>query len=274
MTDAFPDAALLAEVEQVAFELATLGGAECRVTLGSMLKLAYKGGDPLLLTDPVCEVDHRVEAMIRARLDKQFPGHDIIGEEVDEHTGRGSDWIWAVDPIDGTTNFVNGFPLFASSVGVLYRGYPVAGAVWCSTGHRLSPGVYHARKGGRLHFDGEPVAAAPNPAVRRRLAGLPEAVAKGALPWESRKTGSAAIECAFAAIGLLEVARFESPNLWDVAGGVALVEAAGGRAYERCDDGWRAFERFSTDSGDLRDWCRPMVLGAPQAAADMVASGG
>ncbi len=264
-----PDDTLLAEIEQVAVELATLGGAECRATLGSMLSLAYKGDDPARLTDPVSEVDHRVETMIRARLDERFPDHDILGEEVAEHTGRDSDWIWSIDPIDGTTNFVNGFPLFASSIGVLYRGRPVVGAVWCSTGHRLDAGVYHARRGGALHFDGTPAGSAPNPAVRRRLAGLPEAVPKGASPWESRKTGSAAIECVFVALGILEVARFALPNIWDVAGGLALAEAAGRQAMVRADDGWRAFDAFETDGGDLREWRRGLILGDPQAVATM-----
>lgn len=265
-----PDDALLAEIEQVAFELATLGGAECRATLGSMLNLAYKGDDPGRLTDPVSEVDQRVESMIRARLDERFPDHDIIGEEVTEHTGRGSDWIWAIDPIDGTTNFVNGFPLFASSIGVLYRGRPVVGAIWCSTGHRLDAGVYHARAGGELNFDGAPAGSAPNPAVQRRLAGLPEAVPKGSSAWESRKTGSAAIECAFVALGILEVSRLAAPNIWDVAGGLALVQAAAGRAVMRGGDGWHDFETFMTDSGDLREWRNPLILGEPHAVSAMV----
>lgn len=265
---AVPDSVMLAEVELLAFELATLGGAECRAALGTMLSLAYKGADPSLLTDPVSEVDHRVEALIRARLDRRFPNHDIIGEEVSEPTGRRSDWTWAVDPIDGTTNFVNGFPLFASSVGVLFRGRPVAGAVWCSTGHRLTPGVYHASKGRRLRFEGEEIVTAPNMAVRRRLAGLPEA-AKASSTWDSRKTGSAAIECAFVAAGLLEVARFATPNLWDVAGGVALVEAAGGLVLERDGEGWRPLDRFEAGGDDLRTWRRAMILGTPQAAKAM-----
>ena len=268
MTDA-PDDTLLNEIEQVAFELATLGGAECRATLGSMLNLAYKGGDPALLTDPVSEVDHRVEALIRTRLSECFPDHDIIGEEVADWSGRGSDWIWAIDPIDGTTNFVNGFPLFASSVGVLYRGRPVAGAIWCSTGHRLDAGVYHARAGGQLHFDGVPAGAAPNPAVRRRLAGLPEAVPKGSTIWESRKTGSAAIECAFVALGILEVARFATPNIWDVAAGVALVQATGRRAMIDQGDGWQDFSALTTGSGDLREWRYPLIIGETEATATM-----
>jgi myo-inositol-1(or 4)-monophosphatase len=66
--------------------------------------------------------------------------------------------VWAIDPIDGTTNFVNGFPLFAASIGMLHRGCPVVGAIWCSTSYALRAGVYHARAGGALRFEGEPLA--------------------------------------------------------------------------------------------------------------------
>ena len=80
---------------------------------------------------------------------------------------------------------------------------------------------------------GEVIEHVGNPAVRRWLAGEPEATAAEGLPWDVRKTGSAAIECAFAAAGLLRVARFEAPNVWDVAGGIALVRATGGTVLER-----------------------------------------
>lgn len=266
MTDV-PDPELLARVEAVAVELAALGGAECRAALGSMMAVSYKG-DAALLKDPVSEVDGRVEAMIRLRLAEAFPGHDIIGEEMDERPGRGHDWVWAVDPIDGTANFVNGFPLFASSVGVLFRGRPVAGALWCSTSHRLTPGVYHAREGGALRFEGEPVARTVNSGVRRRLAGEPEATRGG--DWEIRKTGSAAIECALVAAGMLEVARFAAPNLWDVAGGVALVRAAGGTVLEQWE-GWRPLESFASGDADLAAWRRPLAIGPAEAVARLVA---
>jgi myo-inositol-1(or 4)-monophosphatase len=266
-----PDDALLARIEGLAVELARLGGAEIRTALGTLLEVAYKGAetDPQLLKDPVSEIDRRVEVMIRARLSEEFPEHDIIGEELDERPGRGHDWVWAVDPIDGTTNFVNGFPLFASCVGVLFRGHPVVGALWCSTSHSLSPGVYHARKGRRLHFDGAELDRAPNPAVRRRLAGVPDAGPPDG-PWDLRKTGSAAIECAFVAAGLLQVARFAAPNLWDVAGGVALVEAAGGAVWERAPDGWRTLEEFGRSGEDLKHWRAPLILGERSAAEQMV----
>ena len=119
------------------------------------------------------EVDGRVEAIIRKRLAEHFPGHDIIGEEMTERPARDHEFVWAVDPIDGTTNFINGFPLFAASIGVLHRCRPVAAAVWCSTSHALRSGVYHAARGGKLRFDGADVTPKINPGVRRRLAGVP-----------------------------------------------------------------------------------------------------
>ena len=64
-----------------------------------------------------------------------------------------------------------------------------------------------------------------NAAVLRRLAGVPIVADADEAGWETRKTGSAALECALVAAGLLEVARFAAPNIWDIARGIALVEA-------------------------------------------------
>ena len=262
--DALLTAGTLAEIEAIAVECAQLAGRKIVAALGRTLAVSYKGEAGALL-DPVSEVDREVERLIRLRLAETLPLHDIIGEEVEERTGRAHDMVWVIDPVDGTTNFVNGFPLFAASIGVLCRGRPVAGAIWCSTGHRLRHGVYHARLGQGLRFDGEPVPARRNVAVRRRLASEP--VAPGNPEWETRKTGSAAIECAFVAAGLLEVARIWSPNVWDVGAGVALVQAAGLVAYTCTEDRWAPLVRFEARASDepgppdLRNWRQPVVVG-------------
>jgi myo-inositol-1(or 4)-monophosphatase len=259
--------AILAEIEREAVGMATLAGAEIASALGGLMAVKYKGAEEQnqLWRDPVSEVDSRVEELIRQRLAERFPDHDVIGEEFMERPAVGSDFVWAVDPIDGTTNFVNGFPLCAATIGVLYRGRPIAGAIWCSTSHALRAGVYHAAEGGTLWFDNEKVVPKANPAVRRRLAGVPHALAGAKLGWETRKTGSAAIECAFVAAGLLEAARFETPNLWDVAGGAALVLAGGGNIFAGGTRGWEPLDRFTVDGGDdapdLRSWKRPLILG-------------
>ena len=264
----------LAEIEATAVELARLAGAEIENTLGKVLAVEYKGSaaESARLRDPVSEVDRNVESLIRARLAERFPDHDIMGEESEVRPSRESDFVWAVDPVDGTTNFVNGFPLFAASIGVLHRHVPIVGALWCSSSHALRAGVYHASAGGRLRFDEEEIDHVGNPAVRRWLAGEPEATTAEGLPWDVRKTGSAAIECAFVAAGLLRVARFERPNVWDVAGGLPLVRATGGTVLVGSGDGWLPFERFeaprpsSEAFADLRHWRRPLIIGEAAAA--------
>lgn len=266
----------LERIESLAVELANLAGAEIVSALGGIFTVRYKTGatESALWRDPVSEVDRKVETLIRARLAENFPTHDIIGEEMNERPSPDSEFVWAVDPIDGTSNFINGFPMFAASVGVLHRCRPVVGAVWCAASHALRAGVYHARLGGKLRFDGSNVTPKANPAVRSRLAGVPLVKAED-LPWETRKTGSAAIECALVAAGLLQVSRFSNPNLWDVAGGLALVQAAGGVIWEKHGDNWQPMQRFEPtkkgpeDEPDLRYWRRSIVIGTPQAVERM-----
>ena len=266
------DPARLSEIESTAVELAQLGGTEIRAALGSMMLVKYKGieDDPTHFKDPVSEVDGRVEAMIRERLAERFPDHDIIGEEMDHRPRLGSDFLWAVDPIDGTANFINGFPLFASSVGVLYRGRPIVGALWCSTSHALESGVYHAAVGSGLKFNGAPLDPQSNPAIRRRLVGEPRSSSHASFSWDGRKTGSAALECAFVAAGLLEMAWFERPNIWDVAGGVALALAADRQVVAQGQDGWKAFDLFAAGETDPGTWSAPVVLGRPGAVTEFL----
>ncbi|MET0507078.1 MAG: inositol monophosphatase [Burkholderiaceae bacterium] len=255
-------------VEMLAIELATLAGGEITAALSRGLMISYKSA-PGTYRDPVSEVDRNVEVLIRARLSEQFPDHGVLGEEIDDKTDAAHDVIWAVDPVDGTNNFINGFPWFSASIGVLHRGMPIVGATWCSTSHVLRPGVYHACCGGSLHFDGQSVGWAPNPAVRRRLAGYPGTGSQNT-PWDNRRTGSAAMECAMVAAGPLQLARFENPFVWDVAGGVALALAAGREVRVRDKSGWRPFDGFATPDARgqpvvSRMWRKSLLLGEADA---------
>jgi len=259
--------ARLEALERLAVELATLAGAQIVRAFGGALAVRYKGAEAQdaadLYRDPVSDVDRETEIMIRKRLAETFPDHGILGEEFEDVPAGGDGIVWAVDPIDGTTNFINGFPFFAASIGVLRRGRPVVGAVWCATTHSLRPGVYHARAGGRLRFESEVLELHPNPAVKRRLMGAPALAPDFDHRWDARKTGSAAVECAFVAAGLLQVARFSSPNVWDVAGGIPLIEATGGVVHMRSGPTWTPFMRF--DPGRLRQWRKPLILGRPES---------
>jgi len=103
---------------------------------------------------------------------------------------------------------------------------------------------------------------------------MPEPIASAEAGWETRKTGSAAVECALVAAGLMQVARFASPNIWDVAGGLALVNA--GRCEARVHDGqaWVPMRGFAPMRGpegieDLRHWHGSLVVGTPEAVQQM-----
>jgi myo-inositol-1(or 4)-monophosphatase len=252
----------LSEIERVAVEMAALAGAEISIALGTIMTIRYKGKAEVgeAPRDPVSEADHRIEQLIRDRIAGHFPGHGVIGEEFEGGAGEGQATVWAIDPIDGTTNFINGFPMFAAAIGVMHHGRPVAGAVWCATGHALRAGVYHASIGRELRFDDSLVEVRDDPQVHRRLAGVPD-LARGAGRWEQRKTGSAAVECAFVAAGLLEAARFDTPNIWDVASGIALVKAAGGEVLVQEGDGWQPFTSFGGTGAEMARWNRPMIIG-------------
>jgi myo-inositol-1(or 4)-monophosphatase len=265
----------LASIEALAFELAQLAGAQIVSSLGRTLAVRYKTlakGEEAVFKDPVSEVDQVVEVLLRARLAERFPDHGIIGEEVEETTGT-SPFTWVIDPVDGTANFVNGFPLFAASIGVIRDGVPVVGAVWCSTSHALRHGVYHSREGGPLYFDEEAIASVDRGQVRRRLVGLPQILPAGSAAHEGRQTGSSAIECAFVAAGLLAGARFARPNIWDVAGGIVLARSAGADVLtldEAEGARWAPFQSFSAQGAAPAKWKQGLALGSPGALAVIV----
>lgn len=268
----FPD---LKPIEALAVEMAQIAGAQIVASLGRTLAVRYKtlGADKeTIFRDPVSEIDHNVERLIREHVSKRFPDHGIIGEEDEPVRMGSSDFVWIIDPVDGTANFVNGYPLFAASIGVAFRGQPVAGAVWCSTSHALRSGVYHARAGGLLCFEEQPIATVDRQQVRRRIVGLPRVPVGVDVGFEARQSGSAAIECAFVAAGLLAGARFETPNAWDVAGGIPLLKAANAEIMTRKPSGeWESFSSFGDVSGSSAPWRQPLVIGDHMVNASLSA---
>lgn len=258
------DERTLVDLERCAVELAREAGARILAAASRAFGVQFKepraghGAN----SNPVSDVDREVESFVRAELAARHPDHAVIGEE---QGGRAGDApiAWAVDPVDGTTNFVNGLALVASSFGVLRAGVPVAGAIWCGATHTLHPGVYHARCGGPLCFEGAPLPRRGE-APWRRLAAQPGSAPRLGAQWDLRVLGSAALELAYTAAGLLELAYLARPSLWDAAAGLVLLRAAGCAALERTEGGWRPLERFE---GEIADWCAPLLAGAAPALA-------
>ena len=278
---AWPDAATLAGIEAEAVAFARGGGDILLRYFRTNVEVEYKGAGK---GDPVSKVDRESEAYLRAAIHDRYPGHSILGEEGNELDGEG-DYLWVLDPLDGTTNFLNRLPFFAVSIGVLYRGVPVVGAVFVPTSGLLEQGVYHAHLGGGAFFEDHAIRVAANP--------LPEPSQLSALPggyWrrirfsgevrnspgEVRTLGSIAVELALTADGTLQYAVFGAPKIWDVAGGVLVVREAGGLSLTHAtrSDPWTPLERFVPGKGGntaegFRNWRGAVVAGNAEIAWNM-----
>ncbi len=77
---------------------------------------------------PVTIADRNAEEILRTKIARDFPGHGIIGEEFGEENSS-AEWVWTIDPIDGTRSFIRGLPLFATLIALLRNGEPVMGII-------------------------------------------------------------------------------------------------------------------------------------------------
>jgi myo-inositol-1(or 4)-monophosphatase len=247
-------------------------------------------------SDPVTEADREVEEFLKSSITERFPGHAIIGEEGTEVDVERHEFLWALDPVDGTTNFMNGLPLFGCSAGLLFRGEPVIGAIFLPVAPRaafqngspdgdgslqLGSAVLHARLGGGAYLDGEQVRAseAPKPEPSS-LVGLPghhshQFMRSGALlynPGELRSLGSVCYETGMVACGIFRYAIFRNPRLWDVAAGVSIIREAGGSALRWNGSTWEPLVRFDPMlprkkpvEASLRHWHGSVLLGGSES---------
>lgn len=191
--------------------------------------------------DLVTEADMLVERQIRSRIHREYPEHDIYAEET-ERLDRGRDNCWVVDPLDGTTNFVHGFPVFSVSMALLHRGELEVGVVYAPYLHEMF--WASATKGAFLNDRriqvsktlalGEcllatgftyRIAESPDNNIDNFTRLLMEA--QGV-----RRAGSAALDLAYVACGRLDGFWELHLKPWDVAAGSLLVQEAGGRVSD------------------------------------------
>lgn len=256
---------LFESLEETTYDLAVLAGEQLIEVLGRQISVRYKDERRGIMAphDVVSDVDEAIESLLRRRLGVRHPDHAVLGEEGGLGGAVGSPFTWTIDPVDGTANFVNGLPLYASAVGVLFEGVPVAGAVWCASTHALRPGVYHARHGGAFRFEGRMANAqsAGTLGRERRLSTAPAPHKLREPGWDHRHFGSIALESALVAAGVLASARTVRARTWDVAPGVVLAQAAGHEVWTRGVDRWVPFERFDAPER----WEQPLVFADAEA---------
>jgi myo-inositol-1(or 4)-monophosphatase len=265
-----PSSTMLRELENTAARLARDAGDRIVATPSSAIRVRFKKSHAGTgeSADPVSNVDTEVERMIRNSIAERFPNHAILGEESVTTQNDESPYVWIIDPIDGTANYLNGLPLYGCSIGVLYRHFPVAGAVWCATTHERRAGVYHACEEGQLCFDGAPIERRATPV--RGVASEPGDTPRYGAFFDTRVFASASLECAFAAAGMIQLAYLSAPAIWDVAAGISLARAGGCRIVTRRDHAWTPFTSFTPLNArkrlsSLRSWRQPVLIGEPRA---------
>lgn len=237
--------------------------------------------------DPVTSADKATQDYLINEISNKFPEHGILGEEDSNDSANDAqvpDFLWVLDPLDGTTNFINGLPVFASSIGLIYKGWPLIAALYIPWPNSRGGFVLHCHRGGGCYADDKVVSvyetATP---VANRLIGLPGYFVqnmrfskniKGS-PGELRTTGSIAYELAMTACGVLQYAVIGAPRMWDMLAGALAVQEAGGTIMIRLPGEkthgpmgslFPAQYNGSPTFKQLRNWVGPLIGGNRQLA--------
>lgn len=241
--------------------------------------------------DIVTDVDKASQKLIVSMIEERFPDHQILGEEdPPEDEPPAKDFMWAIDPIDGTKNFVNGSTIHAVSVGLLHRGVPVVGAIWTPWPGEKGYALIHARSGNGTWLNNERVsvseAMSNGVPVAGRLAAIPGSL-RGSFDirkplqgnlGEVRMTGSTCYELMMVATGSMQYALNGYSHVWDYAAGLIIIKEAGGISLTPSGDGWRTIsgwqELFATNvesSKRMRSW-KGTVLSSTPATANFVSA--
>jgi myo-inositol-1(or 4)-monophosphatase len=209
------------------------------------VKIEYKGD-----ADLVTEADRTSEKLILERIRKQWPSHEVIGEE-GAHVETGGDYRWYVDPLDGTTNFAHGFPVFCVSLGLAFQGTRTAAVVYDPTRDEM----FAAERGKGAVLNGAKIEVSKTPVLKQSLVATgfpshkrhknPNIYFYHQLTLRShgvRRAGSAALDLTSVAAGRLDGFWEFNLNAWDTAAGILIVEEAGGKV-----SGFRGEESVVTD---------------------------
>jgi myo-inositol-1(or 4)-monophosphatase len=217
-----------------ASEIARRAGALLMEFFVRGVKTEYKGTGTV---DVVTEADRSSEKLIVESLRSVFPNHGIVGEEGSRSQSAG-EYLWYVDPLDGTTNFAHGFPVFSVSIGLVRNNQVIAGVVFDPTRNELfaaERGRGATLNGKGIHVSkvralGESLLATGFPSKKRHL--NPNIYFYHQLTLKShglRRAGSAALDLAGVASGRYDGYWEFNLNAWDTSAGVLLVEEAGGK---------------------------------------------
>ena len=201
--------------------------------LGAAIEVSKKGA-----IDLVTEVDLAVERMFRGLVADRFPGHTVLAEELGSAGQQQGRFCWIFDPLDGTTNYAHGLPIFASSLALEIDGVVTVGAVYDPSRREL----FTATLGGGAYVNGVPMRVSSTSSLIDALlvTGFPYTVHESGEELVSlfaaflseaqavRRLGSAALDLCYVAAGRMDGFWEQHLKPWDMAAGALMLAEAGG----------------------------------------------
>lgn len=232
-----PPPALMPQLQSfldIATEAALAAGAVLQSYWGKLEDVQEKGRPGDLVT----EADKASEAVVLKILERHFPNHAVLAEESGQIGDRSNPFLWAIDPLDGTTNYAHQYPFYAVSIGLLIEGVPQVGVVYDPFRQEL----FRAAKGLGATRNRTPIQVSGTATLAKSLLVTGFAYDRRETPDNNyaefchlthitqgvRRGGSAAIDLAYTACGRLDGYWERGLSPWDLAAGVVLVEEAGG----------------------------------------------
>lgn len=218
----------------VATEAVLAAGVVLEDLWGNLTDIQEKGQSGNLVT----EADQTAEALILDILTRHCPDHAILAEESGTH-GQ-SDYLWAIDPLDGTTNYAHGYPLACVSVGLMVKGVPVVGAIYNPFRREL----FRAAQGLGATLNRRPIRVSATPTLEKSLLVTGFAYDRCTTPDNNyaefcylthltqgvRRSGSAALDLTEVACGRLDGYWERGIKPWDIVAGLVILAEAGGKA--------------------------------------------
>lgn len=203
--------------------------------LGKNKKIEYKSSD----SDLVTEADKQSEEKIMSIINTYFPEHDILGEETGCHREHNSEYLWVIDPLDGTTNFTHNFPHFAVSIGLVKNDEIILGVIYDPCKNEL----FWAAEGTGAYLNSEPIKTSNVDQLKSALLatgfapGNPKTLEENLVYFREfihmgqaiRRPGAAALDLCYVACGRLDAFWELNLSPWDITAGTCIVREAGGK---------------------------------------------
>ena len=184
----------------------------------------------------VTQADQWSDAEIRQAIQQRFPDHGVLSEET-VHIFPPNDWSWIIDPVDGTTNFARGIPLWGLSLGLLYKGIPVFGYVYFPPINQVFHGFYWQADGEEIigaFLNNRPIQPSPDDLTKNHFFNLCTRSVQFAphIPAKVRILGLGIYNFLTVAMGSTLGGVEATPKIWDIVAAWVIVKAAGAVWYD------------------------------------------